>query len=94
MKNRRERITVSLPAELAEQARRAVAAGEANDVSAYVADALAARAGKSTSRDVLRRLFADIGTPGPVHDAWARRVLGLDHPTSHGPDTVAGHTAA
>jgi hypothetical protein len=82
MTPRKERITVSLPAELAEQARRAVAAGEASDVSAYVAACLAAKAGKATSRQVLDRLFADIGTPGPDHDTWARRSLGLDGSTA------------
>lgn len=74
----KERITVSLPADLVEGAKAAVESGEATDVSAYVADALAARRAKRDSRRALDDLFADIGRPGPTHDEWARRALGLD----------------
>jgi hypothetical protein len=68
---------VSLPADLVEGAKAAVESGEAADVSAYVADALAARRAKRDSRRALDDLFADIGRPAPKHDQWARRALGL-----------------
>jgi antitoxin ParD1/3/4 len=73
----KERITVSLPADLVEGAKAAVESGEATDVSAYVADALAARRAKRESVRALDELFADLGRPAPKHDEWARRALGL-----------------
>ena len=70
-----ERVTVSLPSELLARAREAVAAGEAESVSAYVAQALAARQSKARS---LAALDEVLGGPPPVaaHNE-VRAQLGL-----------------
>jgi antitoxin ParD1/3/4 len=78
MTERLERITVSLPGDLAEQARHAVDAGEAPSVSAYVAEALRARAAKQRSHEILEKIFDDVGEPGPEQYAWAKRILGVN----------------
>jgi Arc/MetJ-type ribon-helix-helix transcriptional regulator len=64
---------VSLPDELVEAARAAVRDGRAASVSAYVADALREKSGRYTLADVLDRLDAELGPPGPEADAWAKR---------------------
>jgi Arc/MetJ-type ribon-helix-helix transcriptional regulator len=70
---RTERITVSLPAHLVAEARRAVHGGTAPSVSAYVADALAARQDRERSLAVLADLY---GGPPPADQlAQARRTL-------------------
>jgi antitoxin ParD1/3/4 len=70
-----ERVTVSLPPELVAQARGAVAAGDADSVSSYVAEALRARQDKA---EALARLGAVTGGRPPV-DALneVRTQLGL-----------------
>lgn len=72
-----EKITVSVPGGLVEQARRAVASGQASSVSAYIAEAMAAKAERVRAEATLGRIFADIGTPGPEHEAWAVEALRL-----------------
>lgn len=72
-----EKITVSVPGGLVEQARQAVASGQATSVSAYIAEAMAAKADRARAEATLGRIFADIGTPGPEHEQWARKALGL-----------------
>jgi antitoxin ParD1/3/4 len=70
---RTERITVSLPAELVAEARRAVHRGTAASVSAYVAEAVAARQQRERSLAVLADLY---GGPPPAEQlARARRTL-------------------
>lgn len=77
------KITISLPPEQAEEARAAVARGEAPNVSQYVSAALAAvaPAAATEKEDTLADLVADIiaedGEPSPEAYAWADRVLGL-----------------
>lgn len=70
------KIAVSLPAALVDDARQAVRDGRAASVSAYVAEALAAR----SREDGLTRLVADLkaahGEPAAADYAWADRVLG------------------
>ena len=58
-----ERITVSLPPEVVAVARSAVAAGAADSVSAYVAEAMAARQAKTQA---LARLEDALGQRPPV----------------------------
>lgn len=72
-----ERVTVSLPPELLEAARDAVAAGAATSVSALVADALRAHVARTRGLAELERVF---GGPPPqdVLDV-VRRDLGLTH---------------
>lgn len=69
------KIAVSLPDELVDQARRAVADGRADSVSAYVAGALAERGQRETILDVLARMSLELGPPGADDAAWARSAL-------------------
>ena len=78
-----KKITVSLPDDLVDAAGRAVRAGQAVSVSAYIADALAAKVARTRAAATLEKIFTDVGQPGPEHDDWARRVLGLDRSTGH-----------
>jgi antitoxin ParD1/3/4 len=66
-----ERITVSLPAELVARARAAVEGGEAASVSAYVAEAMRARAEKA---EALARLAGVLGGRPPVETLNAVRT--------------------
>ena len=73
----KSKIAVSLPAELVEQAQRAVAEGRASSVSAYVADALAQKAKLDDLASLLHEMLAASG--GPLTDeeaAEADRMLG------------------
>ena len=81
------KITISLPPEQAEQAREAVARGEASSVSSYISAALAAVAPPladggegDTLADLVRDMIAEDGVPSPEAYAWADRVLGLTDP--------------
>ena len=70
-----ERVTVSLPSEVLARARDAVAAGEADSVSAYVAQALTARQSKAQA---LATLDEVLGGRPPVEALNEVRVqLGL-----------------
>lgn len=57
------KIAVSLPGEAVEQARRAVAAGEAASVSAYVAQAMVSKAQQDDLSALLDELLAETGGP-------------------------------
>lgn len=70
---RTERITVSLPANLVEEARRAVRRGTARSISAYVTEAVAARQERDRSLATLADLYG--GPPPPDQLAQARRTL-------------------
>lgn len=83
------KITVSLPPEQVEQARAAVARGEASSVSAYVSAALAAVAPPAASgseengdslAELVQELIAKHGRPSPEAYAWADRVLAMAEP--------------
>lgn len=65
------KITVSLPDDLVLQAQSAVAAGQAESVSAYVAEALVAKSGQKTLRQLLDEWDEELGPPGPEAQAWA-----------------------
>jgi antitoxin ParD1/3/4 len=71
-----ERVTVSLPPELLSDARGAVAAGEAESLSAFVADALRTKLARDRALAELERVL-----PGgrPPHEELdrVRRDLGL-----------------
>ena len=72
-----ERVTVSLPAELVAEARRAVETGAATSVSSYVADAVSAKAQRERALADLERVF---GGPLPAEAlAWARSALRGEH---------------
>jgi antitoxin ParD1/3/4 len=73
----RAKIAVSLPAELIDQAKRAVAEGRAANLSAYVAEAMA----EKTKLDDLAQMLAEMlgETGGPLTDeerTAADKVLG------------------
>lgn len=55
------KIAVSLPAELVEQAHRAVVEGRASSVSAYVADALEEKAKLDDLASLLDEMLAETG---------------------------------
>jgi Arc/MetJ-type ribon-helix-helix transcriptional regulator len=77
------KITISLPAEQVEQARDAVARGQAASVSSYVSSALAAVLPPifedDEDGDSLAKLVADMdaefGRPSPEAYAWADEVM-------------------
>lgn len=72
-----KKITVSLPDDQVEQARRAVAAGRAASVSAYVTEALTRRSADDDLIDLLAEMDAEYGPPTAEDYAWAERALGL-----------------
>ncbi|MGH3930509.1 MAG: hypothetical protein ACRDTF_11100 [Pseudonocardiaceae bacterium] len=69
------KIAVSLPEEQVAAARRAVAAGRAPSVSAYVADALARAERENSLAELLAELDRELGEPGGEARAWADREL-------------------
>ena len=60
--------------------RRGVAAGKARSVSAWVEDAIAAKAGKDELLELLDEMKEEHGPPSEEAYAWARMVLGHDEP--------------
>ena len=70
-----ERVTVSLPSEVLAAARGAVAAGEAESVSAYVAQALTARQSKAQALATLDEVLG--GRPPVTALNEVRAQLGL-----------------
>ena len=85
---RAAKITISLPPEQVEQARSAVANGEASSVSGYISAALAAAApiaaseleDKDTLADFVRDLIAEDGKPSAEAYAWADKALAMSEP--------------
>lgn len=72
----KKKIAVSLPAHLVDAAKRAVRAGRAPNVSAYVAEALDDRAKNDDLRALLDEMLAESG--GPLTDVerrWADAIL-------------------
>jgi Arc/MetJ-type ribon-helix-helix transcriptional regulator len=67
-----EKVTVTIPAEVLEQARAAVAAGLAASVSAYVTEAVRERA--SRERDVAE-MHERWGPLPDIASEWANRLL-------------------
>jgi antitoxin ParD1/3/4 len=77
---RSERVTVSLPADLLSEARNAVRRGAAASISAYVAEAVAARQLRERSLATLADLYG--GPPPPDELAEARKSLRLVPPAA------------
>lgn len=71
------KIAVSLPDELVDAARVAVAEGRATSVSAYVATAMADYAQSDDLALLLADMAAEKGLPTAQDRAWARQALGL-----------------
>lgn len=71
------KIAVSLPAELVEQAHRAVREGRAASVSAYVADAMQEKAKLDDLASMLQEMLAETGGPLTAKERKAAdRALG------------------
>jgi Arc/MetJ-type ribon-helix-helix transcriptional regulator len=77
---RSERVTVSLPADLLSEARNAVRRGAAASISAYIAEAVAARQLRERSLATLADLYG--GPPPPDELAEARKSLRLVPPAA------------
>lgn len=76
-----ERVTVSLPPEVLAGARGAVDAGAADNLSAFVADAVRDRLSRSHALAELARV---LGGPPPLEArAAVRRVWGLPDPVAN-----------
>jgi hypothetical protein len=76
------KITISLPAEQVEQARAAVAGGDASSVSGYISAALAATAPPNAGdedalADFISDLIAEDGEPSAEARAWADRAWAM-----------------
>jgi antitoxin ParD1/3/4 len=70
-----QRVTVSLPPEILEEAQAAVAGGAAKSLSAFVADALESKLSRARALAILERALGG-RPPQEVIDA-VRRDLGL-----------------
>ncbi|MGH3873910.1 MAG: ribbon-helix-helix domain-containing protein [Pseudonocardiaceae bacterium] len=74
-----DRITVTIPEQLARSVRLAVQDGKAESVSAYVTDALRHYERSTTLRELLDQWWAEdpAGLPSDAERAAARAELGL-----------------
>jgi Arc/MetJ-type ribon-helix-helix transcriptional regulator len=70
------KIAISLPDELVDQARRAVAAGRATSVSAYIAESVMQRERRDSLIELLDDLDRELGAPGAEAQEWADGVAG------------------
>ena len=68
------KVAISLPDELIDQARRAVAEGRAASVSAYIAESLAQRERRDSLIELLDDLDRELGPPGRETQEWAQGV--------------------
>jgi Arc/MetJ-type ribon-helix-helix transcriptional regulator len=68
------KIAISLPDELLDQARRAVAEGRAASVSAYIAESVMQRERRDSLTELLDDLDRELGPPGPEAQEWAGGV--------------------
>lgn len=74
------KLTISVPDEVAREAREAVRAGRAESVSAYFAAAVDHYRGSLTLDEWLDRADQELGPPPAEAVAWAESVLGgSDH---------------
>lgn len=72
------KIAISLPDELVESARKAVADNRAASVSAYIADAMTKQNRVESLAEVLADLDRELGPPSADARTWARRMLGKE----------------
>lgn len=72
------KIAISLPVRACEHVQRAVRAGQAPSVSAYVAAAIDEKAKKDTLASLLDEMLRETGGPMTAAERrWADRTLGL-----------------
>lgn len=69
-----ERITVTLPKELAEKLRQRVSSGQAESVSGFVAELVEERLRDENVRQFLEDMEAAGGPPTEADREWARAV--------------------
>lgn len=74
----RQKIAITLPEEQVAAARKAVADGRADSVSAYIAQALARRDADEELAESIAEIYAEAGSPTEEERAWARQALGID----------------
>ncbi len=70
------KLTISVPDDVAAEAREAVHAGHAASVSGYVAAAIEHYRQAVTLDEWLNRVDDELGPPSPEAFAWAESVLG------------------
>lgn len=70
-----KKIAISLPDELVDAVKRAVASGEAPSVSAFIADSIRARTGPDPLRQMIAEFEAEHGAFTDEERAWADEVL-------------------
>ena len=68
---------MTVPPAALEAAERDVADGKAASVSAWVSEAMEAKARRESLRDLLAEIRAEIGPATREETEWARAVLGL-----------------
>lgn len=81
------KVSVTLPRDVVEKARRNVEANLAPSLSAYVAEALAAKVAADSEDEYLawlNELNEKNGPPSEEDYAWAREALGLEAPAPEG----------
>ena len=72
----KEKIAITIPADLVEQAKAAVAHGQASSVSAYITHAVENTYGRDTMAGLIADMIAVTGEPTEEDYAWARQALG------------------
>ncbi|MFT4164975.1 MAG: hypothetical protein QM650_07005 [Microlunatus sp.] len=70
-----KRLTISIPDEIAEKARRAVHSGQAESVSAYFGELAANEPDWAVAREAVDEMIADIGGLPDEARSWARAAL-------------------
>jgi methanogenic corrinoid protein MtbC1 len=73
----RTRITITVDEEILREAEARVAAGEARSLSAWVAEAMGARAKREDLDELLAEIRAEIGPSSEEDKRWVREVLDL-----------------
>jgi hypothetical protein len=73
---RAAKIAISLPHEQLEYLKAAEEAGRGS-VSGHIQQLIQREREAADIEETLRRLFGDEQRPGPEHEAWARRALGI-----------------
>lgn len=69
------KITVTVPDELIDDARRAVESGRARSVSAYVSAAMATYQRRQTLGELLEEWEQELGPTSPESRTWAEREI-------------------
>jgi hypothetical protein len=70
-----EKVALSIPADVLEQAKKEVARGRAKSLSSFVAEALDEKLRRDELTAILDAMDARHGKPTATDKAWARRVL-------------------